>query len=174
MKKPDESLNPNPDPNPDADPTPSSPSTPKEPPVEADSRFPSGPWKGFFLQPGVNGRQWMELILTFRGGMIRGEGRDRIGKFLFVGRYDLTDGKCWWTKRYVGRHDIAYTGYNEGKGIWGTWEDPKASYWRGGFRIWPEAMGDPYAIRTAEEIEEPELIGVEVGVAVGVEEPAAL
>jgi hypothetical protein len=174
MKKPDENLNPNPDPNPDADPTPSSPSTPKEPPVEADSRFPSGPWKGFFLQPGVNGRQWMELILTFRGGMMRGEGRDRIGKFLFVGRYDVTDGKCWWTKRYVGRHDIVYTGYNEGKGIWGTWEDPKASYWRGGFRIWPEAMGDPYAIRTAEEIEEPQQIGVEVGVGVGVEESAAL
>jgi hypothetical protein len=155
MKKPDESLNPNPDPdpNPDADPTPSSPSTPKEPPVEADSRFPSGPWKGFFLQPGVNGRQWMELILTFRGGMMRGEGRDRIGKFLFVGRYDLTDGKCWWTKRYVGRHDIAYTGYNEGKGIWGTWEIPKV--WNGGFHIWPEGMADPTHPHLSEEADLP-------------------
>src|SRR4051812_27127475 len=28
-------------------------------------------------------------------------GRDVIGEFLIRGRYDVADGKCWWTKRYV-------------------------------------------------------------------------
>ena len=136
--------------------------TPEQPPVESDSRFPSGPWKGFFLQPGASGRNWMELLLTFRNGTIRGDGRDRVGTFLFTGRYETAGGKCWWTKRYLGRHDIAYKGYNEGKGIWGTWEDPRASYWRGGFHIWPEAMGDPYSMRVAEAVEEPVLVGAGV------------
>ena len=47
----------------------------KERPVESDDRFPSGPWKGFFLQPILPGRHWMELILTFREGVMTGEGR---------------------------------------------------------------------------------------------------
>ena len=41
----------------------------------------------------------------------------------------------------MGLHDVSYKGYNEGKGIWGQWE--VGSTWRGGFHIWPEAMGDP-------------------------------
>ena len=132
--------------------------------LETDSRFPSGPWKGFFLQPGVSGRCWMELNLTFRKGLIRGDGRDRVGDFFFVGRYETDSGKCWWTKRYLGRHDIAYQGYNESRGIWGTWEDPEASHWRGGFHIWPEAMGDPYAKALSEAIPEPVAVGSEAGV----------
>ena len=70
-----------------------------------------------------------------------GEGRDMIGSFLIRGKYNIDDGKCHWSKRYVGKHDVAYQGYNEGKGIWGVWEIPPT--WRGGFHIWPTAMGDP-------------------------------
>jgi hypothetical protein len=40
--------------------------------LEQDSRFPSGPWKGFFLQPVLAGRHWMELNLTFRQGVLQG------------------------------------------------------------------------------------------------------
>src|SRR4051794_26436975 len=115
-----------------------------EPPLETDSRFPSGAWKGFFLQPALTrDRLWMDLHLTFRNGLIRGEGRDRIGPFLIAGRYELDDGNCRWSKRYVGKHDVAYRGYNEGKGIWGTWQILPT--WHGGFHIWPVAMGDPSA-----------------------------
>ena len=128
-----------------------------EPPLEQDSRFPSGPWKGFFLQPALPGRHWMDLHLTFRAGTIRGEGRDWVGKFLITGRYETADGKCWWTKRYLGKHDVAYQGYNEGKGIWGGWEIPPS--WRGGFHIWPVAMGDPSTERLAVEREEPVMAG---------------
>src|SRR5690348_6283620 len=109
---------------------------------EADERFPSGPWTGFFLQPPLVGRQWMELSLTFRAGTMTGEGRDRVGEFLIRGRYELDSGRCWWSKRYVGKHDVSYSGYNEGRGIWGTWEIQVPPL-RGGFHIWPEAMGDP-------------------------------
>jgi len=122
--------------------------------LEADSRFPSGPWVGYFLQAEIPpGKHGMELRLTFRNGVMTGEGRDLIGEFLIRGRYQVEDGKCWWTKRFVGKHDVAYQGYNEGKGIWGTWEIPPS--WKGGFYIWPEAMGDPTQQKLRESIEEP-------------------
>ncbi len=118
------------------------PESPPESPVEMDERFPSGPWTGFFLEPARQGRQWMELRLTFREGVLHGEGRDYVGPFLLVGRYETSSGKCWWAKRYVGKHDVAYQGYNEGKGIWGTWTIDVPPL-RGGFHIWPEGMPDP-------------------------------
>src|SRR4051812_1930084 len=90
--------------------------------VETDPRFPSGPWVGFFLQPVLPGRHMMDLHLVFRHGSLTGEGRDWVGKFLVRGKYTVEDGKCYWTKRYVGKHDVFYAGFNEGKGIWGTWE----------------------------------------------------
>ena len=108
--------------------------------LETDSRFPSGPWVGYFLQAELPpGKHGMELRLTFKRGVITGEGRDMIGDFIIRGKYQVEDGKCWWTKRFIGKHDVAYQGYNEGKGIWGTWEIPPS--WKGGFYIWPEAMG---------------------------------
>jgi hypothetical protein len=104
----------------------------------------------------------MELELTFRQGAMTGEGRDLIGPFLIRGRYQLQDGQCWWTKRYIGKHDVSYRGYNEGRGIWGLWEIPP--HWRGGFHIWPKAMGDPTRKALTESIDEPveqENIGTE-------------
>lgn len=114
-----------------------------EPPApdETDPRFPSGPWTGFYLQKERPGKHWMELRLTFRQGTMTGEGRDSLGQFLIRGRYQLDDGSCHFVKKYVGRHDVFYRGFNEGKGIWGTWEIPPL--WKGGFQIWPEGMPDP-------------------------------
>ena len=127
--------------------------------AETDPRFPSGPWTGFFLQPLVPGRHLMELQLTFRTGTMTGEGRDWVGSFLIRGRYDLADGKCHWTKRYLGKHDVFYQGYNEGKGIWGVWEIPPeqnaGQHWRGGFHIWPEGMPDPTVPQLSEEADLP-------------------
>ncbi len=65
---------------------------------------------------------------------------------MVTGRYDLGDGHCHWTKRYIGRHDVFYDGFNEGKGIWGGWQIPAGSFTpsvRGGFYIWPKGMTDP-------------------------------
>jgi hypothetical protein len=119
-------------------------------PSETDPRFPSGPWQGFFLMAHLPGRHRMELHLSFQQGIMCGEGRDLIGPFLIQGKYQLEDGKCAWTKRYIRKHDVAYQGYNEGKGIWGLWEIPPN--WRGGFHIWPDAMGDPTSRHLAESV----------------------
>lgn len=133
--------------------------------LETDRRFPSGRWIGFFLQKEVPGRHQMELLLTFRAGVLTGEGRDRVGRFLVRGKYDLADGKCYWNKRYVGKHDVHYRGYNEGKGIWGVWTiEP---IWRGGFHIWPEGMPDPSDPHLTEEAEPPLIIHEDLEVGVG-------
>jgi len=114
--------------------------------LETDPRFPSGPWTGFFLQRAVPGRHKMEPILTFYHGKLTGEGRDWVGQFIIRGRYQLRDGRCYWTKRYLGKHEVFYKGFNEGKGIWGVWEIPTEAapeFKNGGFHIWPEGTPEP-------------------------------
>lgn len=129
--------------------------------VETDPRFPSGPWIGFFLQKPIPGRHRMELRMKFANGAITGEGRDWVGEFILRGQYNLADGTCHWAKRYVEKHDVFYKGFNEGKGIWGTWELPSAidpAYMRGGFHIWPEGMPDPTGEHLTESVAEPIIV----------------
>src|SRR5947208_948409 len=126
--------------------------------LETDPRFPSGPWTGYFLQPAVPGRHLMELHLAFQHGQMTGDGRDYVGDFIVRGAYSLGDGTCYWTKRYVGKHDVFYHGYNEGKGIWGVWEIPATQEYaalRGGFHIWPEGMSEATLPSLSEEAEIP-------------------
>ena len=142
--------------------------------LETDPRFPSGPWTGFFLQPNLPGRHLMELILTFSGGNLTGEGRDWVGQFIIRGSYSTLDGKCHWTKRYTGKHDVFYQGFNEGKGIWGTWEipgDSGSTSSRGGFHIWPEGMADPTQQHLTEAAELPTPALEEIQVEEQVPEP---
>ncbi|HVK08819.1 MAG TPA: hypothetical protein VM597_08600 [Gemmataceae bacterium] len=121
--------------------------------TETDPRFPSGRWVGFFLDRRLPGKHQMEIDLTFAGGRLTGTGRDRVGKFTFTGSYDLADGKCDWVKQYTGAHAIAYRGFNEGKGIWGTWD--YVSMVTGGFHIWPKGMADPTQPTLSEEADVP-------------------
>src|SRR5262249_3489424 len=96
--------------------------------------------------------------LTFRQGAITGEGRDWVGAFVIRGRYDLADGRCHWTKKYLKKHDVFYQGFNEGKGIWGTWEiaaSPAYPTQRGGFHIWAEGMPAPSQPQLTEEADLP-------------------
>jgi hypothetical protein len=128
------------------------------PNIETDERFPSGPWKGFFLQPEVfASRCRMSLTLTFSENKIQGYGSDVVGKFVMTGRYDLDSGECWITKSYRTGHDIVYKGYNEeGKGIWGTWEILDFfGRMSGGWHIWPAGMADPTGSTLHAECEEP-------------------
>ena len=146
--------------------------------LESDPRFPSGPWVGFFVQKHPpKGRHPMELGLTFRAGVLQGEGRDWVGPFLVTGRYDLADGRCHWTKRYLGRHDVFYNGFNEGKGIWGVWEIPGHGFGldlRGGFHIWPEGMSDPSEPHLAAAAEIEQVVEAEEAVPVGTAEVSRL
>ena len=101
--------------------------------------FPSGPWTGFYnYRPGERHR--MDLHLTFTNGNLHGDGLDDIGRFLIKGRYDAATCECYWTKTYVGGHDVFYRGFREGKGIWGTWEIAIRDH--GGFHIWPCQAGE--------------------------------
>jgi hypothetical protein len=82
----------------------------------------------------------MDLLLTFANGNMSGDGVDDVGQFLIKGRYDAASRECYWTKTYVGAHDVFYRGFREGKGIWGTWEI--AAWSHGGFHIWPRQAGE--------------------------------
>ncbi|WP_010582374.1 hypothetical protein [Schlesneria paludicola] len=124
---------------------------------EQDDRFPSGPWEGYFLQPGAKNRNNMELVLTFRDGAFSGEGRDFVGAFAITGHYDCESGRCSWTKQYLGMHAVAYQGYNEGRGIWGVWEVNSA--WKGGFHIWPQGQGYGEADMARESVDVPATAG---------------
>jgi hypothetical protein len=124
--------------------------------LETDPRFPSGPWTGYFLQKAIPGKHAMDLRLTFCAGVMKGEGHDWVGAFVIDGLYDINDGKCHWTKEYLGKHDVFYQGFNEGKGIWGSWEiASQHGRLHGGFHIWPEGMGNPSDDHLYEEAELP-------------------
>src|SRR5205085_2180609 len=71
-----------------------------------------------------------------------GSGRDIVGESTIEGTYQLSDGRCRWTKAYIGKHTVTYTGFNEGKGIWGVWEIESDGL-HGGFHIWPEGWSTP-------------------------------
>ena len=124
------------------------------PNVESDPRFPSGKWVGFFTYKKIPGKHSMEMILTFADGSMIGSGRDVVGSFNIDGAYQISDGSCVFVKTYVAKHAVGYRGFNEGKGIWGTWEishrDLKAT---GGFHIWPDGMADPTQPVLREEAE---------------------
>jgi hypothetical protein len=105
----------------------------------SEASFPSGPWTGFYnYRPGDRHR--MDLRLTFANGNMNGDGVDDVGRFLIKGRYDAASRECYWTKSYLGAHDVFYRGFREGKGIWGTWEI--AVHEHGGFHIWPRQAGE--------------------------------
>lgn len=140
------------------------------PVLEMDERFPSGPWVGYFLQPGSVNQFRMRLALTFQNGKMTGDGLDTVGPFLISGRYGVEDGKCSWTKQYIGQHQVFYQGYNEGQGIWGTWDIPKV--WTGGFHIWPEGMADPSQKRKSQSEPRPASVTFDPGAPASLEPSA--
>jgi hypothetical protein len=96
--------------------------------------FPSGPWTGFYNYGRSTRKHRMDLALSFAGHAVTGDGNDDIGRFFVTGQFDGTNRECYWTKTYIGAHDVCYRGFREG--IWELWELPNES---GGFHIWPVA-----------------------------------
>ena len=119
----------------------------------SEALFPSGPWTGFYNYRAGGSRHRMELQLTFANGNMSGGGMDDIGRFLIKGRYDSSSRECYWSKTYVGAHDVFYRGFREGKGIWGKWEIGIMSH--GGFHIWPRQAGEGEAAEEEAGAEEP-------------------
>ena len=117
----------------------------------SELEMPSGPWTGFYNYRSDRAKHRMDLTLSFGNSQISGEGCDDVGPFVVAGRFDLTSGECYWTKTYVGAHDVFYRGFREqGKGIWGLWELESGS---GGFHIWP--LGEEQGEDEEEQAEEP-------------------
>ena len=119
--------------------------------------FPSGPWTGFYNYGASTRKHRMDLVLAFADHTVSGDGRDDIGQFVIVGRFDSANAECYWTKTYIGGHDVYYRGFREGKGIWGLWELPNES---GGFHIWPR--GQEGGDQDHESAEEPALVEADV------------
>jgi hypothetical protein len=92
----------------------------------------------------------MEMHLEFSRGNLHGEGKDDVGQFLIKGRYDVPALQCYWTKSYLGAHDVSYRGFREGKGIWGTWEITPACH--GGFQIWPYGESEFESLAESEPV----------------------
>lgn len=119
---------------------------------EADGRFPSGRWVGFWRQEIYRGR--MELDITFANGRLFGDGRDCVGDFVLSGHYNGETGKCSILKAYLGQHDVEYDGKAAGDGIRGVWRirDPetKRFAYAGPFHIWPSSFEDGVALHTSE------------------------
>jgi len=104
----------------------------------------------------------MDMDLTFANSNLTGAGNDDVGPFVIKGRYYEASGECYWTKSYVGAHDVFYRGYREGKGIWGRWE----FHWgHGGFHIWPKGVSEGQEESLAEAQTEPaEAVATEAAV----------
>jgi hypothetical protein len=79
--------------------------------------FPSGPWTGFYNYGRSPRKHRMDLVLIFADHMVSGDGNDDIGQFVLTGRFDGTNGECYWTKTYIGAHEVHYRGFREGKGF---------------------------------------------------------
>ncbi len=112
-------------------------------PHELDDRFPTGEWKGFYVQPDSRQRYAMDLVLAFAQDRISGTGDDVVGQFTIHGAYDTITAECSWTKHYVGQHSVEYAGRARQGGIIGQWRIPgRPGFWCGPFFIWPRASGD--------------------------------
>lgn|GEM_PF-529849 len=118
----------------------------------SEALFPSGPWTGYYKYSGQSAKHRMDLHLQFTNGRVTGEGIDDIGRFSIRGHYDARELECYWTKTYVGAHDVYYRGFREGKGIWGVWEIGLRA--RGGFHIWPKGAeeGDSQVAQAEEPV----------------------
>ncbi len=125
-------------------------------PTEADARFPSGRWAGWWRQEADLGR--MQLNLTFGGGHIVGDGRDKVGDFMLSGRYDAASGRVSLQKTYLGGHALDYEGVAAAVGIRGTWHIAALHEMlsdSGPFHIWPAHSGDSDALREQQCASEP-------------------
>jgi len=124
-------------------------------PIKPDrASFPSGRWRGYWLQGILRGR--MELDLHFGDGRIYGDGRDLVGDFMINGAYDPDAATCTMLKAYLGGHDVDYDGVAVTRGIRGAWwifRPNRSIESTGFFHIWPAGSAEGDADRAAAEAE---------------------
>ena len=96
----------------------------------------------------------MKLDLLFsHDGKIIGDGIDDVGQFIIDGVFDSASLEARWTKQYVGRHSVEYSGRYDQRSIVGSWN---LRGFTGGFRIWPGESAEGMEEDAAVELEQPE------------------
>lgn len=115
------------------------------------NNFVSGEWSGFYLEHHRSERGWMHLYLAFEDGKIRGEGTDYVGPWVANGTYDESSGQCNWVKKYVGKHNVNYSGVCGENGIQGNWQILS----KGKFHIWPRNHPQYNELYLRDELENP-------------------
>ncbi len=101
----------------------------------SNSDLPNGEWKGFFLEKHQPKRGWMHLYLSFEDEQMKGEGTDYVGPWHIVGSFDDQKNIAW-TKQYVSKHQVHYSGVYSEQGIRGEWNI--GGFPAGFFHIWPK------------------------------------
>jgi hypothetical protein len=93
----------------------------------------SGLWRGHYEQGGS--RHAQEMVLEFADGLVRGDGKDGIGRFTIEGEYRVADDdiRLGWIKTYDGAHSVLYLGTLAASGVvGGEWRIGRI---RGGFEL---------------------------------------
>jgi hypothetical protein len=102
----------------------------------------SGAWRGFYVYAPGGERHAMQLDLAFGSGSVSGSGSDDIGPFVIRGGFEPEGVRVWWSKQYVGAHDVWYEGVRDGRRqrvVYGSWS--LGSSESGGFKIWRGTSG---------------------------------
>ena len=95
-----------------------------------------GPWIGYYMH--LDLEYSMKMNLRFSNGQVNGSGIDDIGEFEIEGQYSLVSGNLAWLKKYIGKHQVTYSGKMEQHSISGQWQ---ISYSEGSFKLWPYTAG---------------------------------
>jgi hypothetical protein len=92
----------------------------------------SGLWTGHYEQYGAHHAQ--QMVLEFADGLVRGDGKDGIGRFTLEGEYRVGDDevRLGWIKTYDGAHSVLYLGTLGADGVVGEW---RIGHIRGGFAL---------------------------------------
>ncbi len=95
----------------------------------------SGLWAGHYEQSGR--RHAQHMTIEFSDGIVRGDGRDGIGRFTLEGEYRIEDGevRLGWIKTYEGAHSVLYLGAIARDRIKGRWH---IGSYGGAFALRPE------------------------------------
>ena len=124
------------------------------PSPETDPRFPSGLWKGFYVQNGRKIRTAVDLVFhrtAADGGHVCGKGSDPVGNFRFVGTYGLDTGKVTLRKHYLAQHMVAYEGVcvSSLPMLEGRWQ-LRADHLTGCWRLWPVDKDNEWELESVE------------------------
>ena len=84
----------------------------------------------------------MDMTLTFENGVLQGEGRDDIDRFVLRGTYEANEAVL--IKDYWGLPSVCHRGFRDGfkTALWGVWEIPQKTKVTGGFKIWSLGSAD--------------------------------